>query len=208
MCELCLTCQFVYQPRFIWESGTCGAILRWLSPPDVTAIESVARKHLRLSAGDHVSATFFAEGAFNKLFAITVSNRGSTLDSPQYIFRATTPVEPFFKTAGEVATLSYLQEHTSLPVPRIIAHSSTSANEVGCEWTLMEMVPGVALADAWSDIDLETKNKVTRSVGAMCANFEISDSASLGLELSISMKRLIRSMPQFMCYARRMRNMS
>ncbi|KIL64133.1 hypothetical protein M378DRAFT_178966 [Amanita muscaria Koide BX008] len=155
---------FVYQPRFIWESGIWGAIPRWLSPPDVTAIESVARKHLRLSAGDHISATFFAEGAFNKLFAITVSNGGSTLGSPQYIFRATAPVEPFFKTAGEVATLSYLQEHTSIPVPRIIAHSSTSDNEVGCEWILMEKVPGVALADAWNDIDLETKSKVTRSV--------------------------------------------
>ncbi|KAF8344493.1 phosphotransferase enzyme family-domain-containing protein [Amanita rubescens] len=155
---------YMSQPRFIWESGIWGPIPRWLSPPDVTAIESVARKHLRLSASDHISATFFAEGAFNKLFAITVSNNGSTLVSPQYIFRATAPVEPFFKTAGEVATHSYLQEHTSIPVPRIIAHSSTSDNEVGCEWTLMEKVPGVALADAWSDIDLETKSKVTRSV--------------------------------------------
>ena len=154
----------MYQPQFIWESGIWGPIPRWLSLPDVAAIESVARKQIRLSAGDHISVTFFAEGAFNKLFTITVSNSGSTLGTPQYIFRATAPVEPFFKIAGEVATLSYLQEHTSIPVPRIIAHSSTSDNEVGCEWILMEKIPGVALADVWRDIDLETKNKVTRSV--------------------------------------------
>jgi aminoglycoside phosphotransferase (APT) family kinase protein len=86
------------------------------------------------------------------------------MGTPQYIFRATTPVEPFFKTVDEVATLSYLREHTSIPVPRVIAHSSTSDNEVGCEWILMEKIPGVALADAWRDIDLETKSRVTRSV--------------------------------------------
>ena len=99
------------------------------------------------------------------MYAITVSNTGSTLATPQYIFRATGPVEPFFKTAGEVTTLSYLPGHMSIPVPRVIAYSSTSDNEVGCEWTLMEKVTGVALADVWSDIDLETKTKVTRSVG-------------------------------------------
>jgi aminoglycoside phosphotransferase (APT) family kinase protein len=154
----------VYQPRFIWESGIWGPIPRWLSLPDVTAIESVTRKHLWLDAGDHISTTFFSEGAFNRLFTITVSNSGSTLGTPQYIFRATAPMEPSFKTAGEVATLSYLQEHTSIPVQHIIAHSSTSDNEVGCEWTLMEKIPGVALADAWNDIDPETKNKVTRSI--------------------------------------------
>ena len=74
------------------------------------------------------------------------------------------PVEPFFKTAGEFATLSYLQEYTAIPVPRIIAHSSTSDNDVGCEWILMEKVPGVSLADVWRDIDLETKSEVARSV--------------------------------------------
>ena len=158
MIRLCvLTLRYLQQPSFIWESGIWGAVLL---PPDVIAIESVTRKHLRLSAGDYISATFFAEGAFNKLYAITVSNSGS----PQYIFRATPPVEPFFKTASEVATLSYLLEHTSIPVPRIFAHSSTSDNELGCEWTLMEKVPGVPLADVWSDIDLETKVRVTRSV--------------------------------------------
>ena len=155
-----LTLRYLQQPSFVWESGIWGAVPRWLSPPDVIAIESVTRKHLRLSAEDHISATFFAEGAFNKLYAITVSNSGS----PQYIFRATSPVEPFFKTASEVATLSYLLKHTSIPVPRIFAHSSTSDNELGCEWTLMEKVPGVPLADVWSDIDLETKARVTRSV--------------------------------------------
>ena len=149
--------------QFIWESGIWGPIPHWLSPPDIAAIESVAEEHLQLSAGDQITATFFAEGAFNKLFDITVSHDDGTND-PQYIFRATAPVEPFFKTSGEVATLSYLREHTSIPVPRVISHSSTSDNEVGCEWILMEKIPGVALADVWRDIDLETKSRVTRSI--------------------------------------------
>ena len=106
------------------------------------------------------------------MYAITVSNTGSTLATPQYIFRATGPVEPFFKTAGEVTTLSYLPGHMSIPVPRVIAYSSTSDNEVGCEWILMEKVPGVTLADVWRDIDLETKSNVTRSVAGYMRQFQ------------------------------------
>ena len=107
---------------------------------------------------------FFSEGAFNKLYAVAVSDNDGNLGSPQYIFRATSPVEPFYKTASEVATLSYMREHTSVPVPRVIAYNSTAENELGCEWILMERVPGVALTNVWSDIDLETKSRETKVI--------------------------------------------
>ena len=124
-------------------------------------IETLSRSYLQLPADSHLTVTFFAEGAFNKLYAIAVSDGGDSIGPPQYIFRATTPVEPFYKTASEVATLSYIWEHTSIPVPQVIASSSTAENELGCEWILMEKVPGVALADVWSDMDLATKSRVT-----------------------------------------------
>lgn len=75
-------------------------------------------------------------------------------------------MEPFYKTASEVATLFYLQEHTSIPVPRVIAHSSIAENELGCEWILMEMVPGITLADVWKNMDMETKNKETKAIAS------------------------------------------
>lgn len=93
-----------------------------------------------------------------------MSDDDGNLGPPRYIFRATSPVEPFYKTASEVATLSYIREHTSVPVPCVIAYSPTAENELGCEWILMERVPGVALAGVWSDIDLETKGRETKLI--------------------------------------------
>ena len=161
-----LTCLFLYQPKFVWESGTWGPVPRWLSPPDIAVIETLSRSHLQLPADSHLVATFFSEGAFNKLYTIAVSGGGNAgPGSPEYVFRVTSPVEPFYKTASEVATLSYIREHTSVPVPRVIAHSSIAENELGCEWILMERVPGVALSSVWSDMDLKTKSRETKVIG-------------------------------------------
>ncbi|KAF9651927.1 hypothetical protein BDM02DRAFT_3202718 [Thelephora ganbajun] len=151
-------------PKFIWESGTWGPVPRWLSSPDIAAIETLSRTHLQPPVDRHLDVTFFSEGAFNKLYTVTVSDDGGNIGSPHYIFRATSPVEPFYKTASEVATLSYIREHTSVPIPRVIAHSSTTENELGCEWILMERVPGVALETVWSDMDLEMKGGETKLI--------------------------------------------
>lgn len=148
---------------FIWVPETFGPRLYWLWVPHPAAIERVARAHLQLPADRRLSVTFFSEGCLNKLYTIAVSDDGGNFGSPQYIFRATSTIEPFYKTASEVATLSYLREHTSIPVPLVIAHCSTAENELGCEWILMEKVPGVALGDVWSETNLETKKGITRS---------------------------------------------
>ena len=120
--------------------------------PDIHIIKLLSRHHLQIPAWVHLSITFLARGAFNKLYAISTS----------YVFRVTLPVEPFYKTASEVATLSYIREHTSVPVPRVIAHSSTANNELGFEWILMERIPGVPLKNVWPEMDMETK---VREVG-------------------------------------------
>ena len=127
-------------------------------------IEALSRSHLQLPADSHLTVTFFSEGAFNKLYVVSTSDGGDGPGFPQYIFRATSPVEPFYKTASEVATLSYIREHTSVPVPRVIASSSTAENDLGCEWILMERVPGVSLTDVWSEMDLETKSREAKVI--------------------------------------------
>ena len=146
--------------QFTWEPDLWCNIPRWLSSPDTTVIETLCRSHLQLPAHCQVAVTFLAEGALNKLYTIAISDRGGSGSDPdplRYVFRASFPAEPFYKTASEVATYSYLREHTTIPVPRIIAHSSSAENELGCEWILMEEVPGVPLESVWKDIDLETK---------------------------------------------------
>ena len=67
------------------------------------------------------------------IYTVAIPGVGDNISSHQYILRVTWPVEPFYKTASEVATLSYLREHTTIPVPGVIAHSSSAENELGCE---------------------------------------------------------------------------
>jgi hypothetical protein len=158
MIHLCnLTYTFVGHPRFAWEPSTWGPIPHWLLPQSITAIESPSRSHLQLAADQNPSL-------------------------PQYIFRVTSPVVPFYKTSSEVATISNLREHTPIPAPHVIAHSSTAEKEPGCEWTLMERVPGVALAAVLNDIDMEAESGRQSSLLVLLISPEISDNTSLVLE--------------------------
>ncbi|KAH7259208.1 uncharacterized protein BKA55DRAFT_562211 [Fusarium redolens] len=52
--------------------------------------------------------------------------------------RVSLPVDPKHKTAGEVATLKWLSQHSTMPVPRVIAFDDTRDNQIGFEWILME----------------------------------------------------------------------
>jgi len=132
--------------------------------PDISIIESLSRHHLQIPAEHHLNVTFFAEGAFNKLYTIATSDGDSVESQLPYVFRVTLPVEPFYKTASEVATLSYIREYTSVPIPRIVAHSSTTDNELGFEWILMEKIPGVSLKSIWREMDMESKERETRMI--------------------------------------------
>ena len=69
-----------------------------------------------------------------------------------------------YKTTGEVATLSYIREHTFTPVPRVITYSSTADNKLGFEWILMEKIPGFPLKSVWHEMDMETKRRETAVV--------------------------------------------
>ena len=141
-----------------------GPTPRWPVDPDISILESLSRTHLRIPPECHINIAFLAEGAFNKLYTIATSNCGDIESQLPYVFRVTLPVEPSYKTASEVATLSYIREHTSVPVPRIIAHSPTADNELGFEWILMEKIPGVSLKTVWREMDMEAKERVTRVV--------------------------------------------
>lgn len=88
---------------------------------------------------------YFSAGTFNRLYSISSPDWTTT-----YIFRISIPVEPFFKTESEVATMEYVRQHTSIPVPRVIAFCSSNANELGYEWILMEMMQGVPLRTVWN----------------------------------------------------------
>ncbi|KAJ8517402.1 hypothetical protein ONZ45_g5429 [Pleurotus djamor] len=60
------------------------------------------------------------------------------------------------RTSSEVATLNFVQEATTIPVPKVLAWSShKDRTPVASEFILLEYVPGVMLAHRWDEPDLD-----------------------------------------------------
>jgi hypothetical protein len=118
----------------------------WPDELDHDAWASNIRKILARQFPEFADAEiqYFAKGTFNRLYSLTNPNWDKA-----YIFRVSIPVEPFFKTESEIATMEYVRRHTSMPIPRVIAFSSSDDNELGYEWILMEMMPGEPLRKLW-----------------------------------------------------------
>ncbi|MCJ1262716.1 hypothetical protein MMC22_002586 [Lobaria immixta] len=152
-----------------WVSGMRGLEPDWAVDPSSEIISETAHRHLKLSPDEiaHTTTEFQFQGGFNKLYAVECP-RGS------FFMRISLPVHPHFKTASEVATIGLLRSHTSIPVLRIIASSSTSDNELKFEWILMERVEGVPLADIWASLTWDAKVSCVKDVASIMAQlFEL-----------------------------------
>jgi aminoglycoside phosphotransferase (APT) family kinase protein len=94
---------------------------------------------------DEATDVSFAQGAFNKLYAV-ICSKG------RFIVRVTLPVAPRVKTVSEVATLSFVREQTAVPVPQVLEYAVNPANSSGFEWIMMERVVGRPLRERWHEI--------------------------------------------------------
>lgn len=130
------------QRGLLRKDGSSGELEPiWTELPNISVVQDLAAQHLPQTFTD-IAVTFFAEGAFNKLYSICSPHH------PQhYIMRITLPVEPFFKTESECATIAYIRKYTSIPIPKVIAYDSSSENPLGFEWMLYEKIEGVPLSD-------------------------------------------------------------
>ncbi|KAK2607546.1 hypothetical protein N8I77_006210 [Diaporthe amygdali] len=140
-----------------WEETLFNLIPRWTREPSMEAIESVCRRQLELPAGCPCTVSFYAAGAFNKLYLIVCADQS-------FLMRVTLPVSPHYKTRGEVATLRWVREHTDIPVPRVIAFEDSNDNSIGFEWILMELMPGATAYRRWRTMSLEQKSAITKRV--------------------------------------------
>ncbi|KAI9869656.1 MAG: hypothetical protein M1830_005248, partial [Pleopsidium flavum] len=150
-------------PRICWETEFFYEKPIWSVVPDLENVKKVITPYLRSCGFEDSSVTFFAEGSFNKLFAIRATGPEPG-DEQEFIFRVPLPVQPYYKTESEVATCEYVRLHTTIPAPRIFAWDSSSDNKLGFEWILMEKLPGTPLRNVWESLDYETKVRVTRRV--------------------------------------------
>lgn len=104
-----------------------------------------------------------AEGGFNKVFLLTAS------DGHQVIARIPTSIAgpPHYTTASEVGTMDFLRNVLGLPVPKILAYSTSANNPVGAEYIIMEYVQGETLATRWLSLTTEEVKHVMTQVAGM-----------------------------------------
>jgi len=141
-----------------WKYELFDVIPSWTVEPNMAVAKDIAVRHLPVTPSNY-EITFFSAGAFNKLFLLhPLDDASGTLES--FIMRISLPVDPYFKTASEVATLQFVRKNTSIPVPRVIAFDSSADNELGFEWILMTKLPGVALKSLWESPDLVWESRV------------------------------------------------
>lgn len=138
-----------------WEETLFNFIPHWKREPSLKDIESVCRQQLKVPAGHPCTVSFYAAGTFNKLYLIVCADQSS-------LMRVTLPVSPHYKTRGEVATLTWVREHTDIPVPKVIAFEDSKDNDIGFEWILMEVMPGTPAYRRWRTMSMEQKSAMAK----------------------------------------------
>lgn len=78
--------------------------------------------------------------------------------------RISLPVYPTYKTRGEVATLHWVRDNTSIPVPRVLAFDDTNNNDIGFECILMEFMQGKTAYRGWRAMFMQQKTAVAETM--------------------------------------------
>ena len=139
--------------------------------PDIPVLEDITSKALNIPC----SISPFTQGDFNKLYNVRVKEDGQTKDARQmqHLLRVSLSINPKFKTLSEVTTLTWIRQHTSVPVPKILAYdcSGSSHNDkAGFEWMLMEKIPGKPLDEIWTSMTWAHKEELVIQLARCCAD--------------------------------------
>ncbi|KAK9319193.1 phosphotransferase enzyme family-domain-containing protein [Lipomyces orientalis] len=144
-----------------WVRDLWGSEPRWTVDLDEEAIKQTVQSTLELPGACTIE--FLAQGAFNRLYIIRSTEK-------DIVARVTLPVDPAWKTLSEVATLKWVRENTSLPVPEVLAYRADRSSVVGFEWILMSKMPGKPLADVWRDVSFSAKENLVRQLALFCSD--------------------------------------
>lgn len=151
----------------LWTEDLFQLTPTWEHEPSLDAIRDVCCEHLGLSVDnvtnegeDACTINFCAAGALNRVYLVD-SVKG------KFIMRVTLPVDPGYKTRGEVSTMRFIRKNTTIPVPEVIAFDDTSSNKIGFEWILMEFISGQSLHYCWRKLTMEQKTTLVQRVAEL-----------------------------------------
>ncbi|KAI8654739.1 hypothetical protein NCS57_01221000 [Fusarium keratoplasticum] len=75
------------------------------------------------------------------------------------------------KEESEIATIRYVKQRTSIPVPEIYYQDLNSDNEIGASFVLMEKLPGRHLYKTWDNLSLDHKKVALSQIASIIVQF-------------------------------------
>ncbi|KAJ0161031.1 hypothetical protein CTA2_6906 [Colletotrichum tanaceti] len=130
--------------RFLQDSdaqtATCFRRVRW---DRLCSIASNANRGLRCVALDRV-----ASGLNNVVRELEFSDQTRWAARVPIDRGHPTPQARRIKLGAEVATMQFIAEHSSLPVPRVWAYDTDEDNAAAAAFMLIEVLPGIVAMDA------------------------------------------------------------
>ncbi|CAJ2513846.1 Uu.00g019650.m01.CDS01 [Anthostomella pinea] len=124
-----------------------------------------ARKHLWVDAapGD-IKVERLKGGSYNRVIGLARQAADQPDKEVQYILRV--PRLDADTLDRDVATLRFLQRHTSISAPRVITFDETRQNELGLPYMIQNRIPGADLADIYSGLSHKGRCRVARELGS------------------------------------------
>ncbi|KAF5383255.1 hypothetical protein D9615_004905 [Tricholomella constricta] len=155
-------------PEWNWEiehadrrrEARADAALHGATPfqVDRRVLKDVVRENKGIDVG---RIEFLSAGTFHKAYLITLS------DHFQLVAGVARRYMPRLKTESEVATMHYLRENTTIPVPTVYHYDSNPYNRLGGEYILMSKAPGVSLATIFHSLCYNDLVKLLENLAAM-----------------------------------------
>ncbi|KAI1137366.1 hypothetical protein F5Y05DRAFT_419785 [Hypoxylon sp. FL0543] len=106
------------------------------------------------------SVEFLAEGGYNKVFAISISNEDGVFN---YVLRLPGSKEDI---RDSVASFKYVEKATDLPAPRVIFYDLTADNPLQYPYMILNRIPGITLLQALRDgITHEQRLSIAKDLG-------------------------------------------
>ncbi|KAH9230898.1 hypothetical protein K456DRAFT_1751964 [Colletotrichum gloeosporioides 23] len=135
----------------VWEHDTIwGPSPEWAREPSLEAIEKVCRRHLNIDENSRCDVSPYGKWGDKKTYLVQVNDRKA-------IMRVFLPLDPRYQTRGEVATMRWIKQRTSIPVPEFMpgirAHK---------RWRKMPMAQKEAIAEKMADYHAQILDAGTR----------------------------------------------
>ncbi|OAX40566.1 hypothetical protein K503DRAFT_714283 [Rhizopogon vinicolor AM-OR11-026] len=125
---------------------------------DRRVLKDVVRETMGCEVG---RIKFLSSGTFHKAYLVTLA------DARQLVARVARRFMSRLKTESEVATMHYLRERTSIPVPDVYYYDANPYNRLGGEYILMSKAKGVPLSSVYHTLSNEELKSLFANVASI-----------------------------------------